>query len=65
MKLFKNHRDTEHRVALLTGHTVCFGPQQEREVPDALAQACIEAGLTPVTEAVEAKGGSRTGKKAE
>lgn len=55
---FKNHREYEHRVSTADGQVVLFAAGEQREVPEALKQVCIEAGLTPVEEkkpAVKAK----------
>ena len=55
---FKNHRDFAHRVTTDDGQVVLFLAGEQREVPEALKQVCIEAGLTPVEEkkpAVKAK----------
>ena len=55
---FKNHRESAHRVTTDDGQVVLFAAGEQREVPEALKQVCIEAGLTPVEEkkpAVKAK----------
>jgi len=48
--IFKNHRTTDLRVCTPSGHVVHFDAGQEREVPEAHEQDCIEAGLVPVVE---------------
>ena len=47
---FKNHRESAHRVTTDDGQVLLFAAGEQREVPEALKQVCIEAGLTPVEE---------------
>lgn len=47
---FKNHRDVDHRVTMIDGQVILFTAGEQRDVPEALKQICIEAGLTPVEE---------------
>lgn len=47
---FKNHRDVDHRVTMIDGQVILFAAGEQRNVPEALEQICIEAGLTPVEE---------------
>lgn len=47
---FKNHRDYDYRVTPADGQVVLFLAGEQRDVPDSLTQACIEAGLIPVEE---------------
>ena len=45
---FKNFRKEPFRLASTDGHVIYFEAEETRDVPEALAQKCIEAGLTPV-----------------
>ncbi|MBM7454468.1 hypothetical protein HNR62_000297 [Oceanisphaera litoralis] len=60
MKL-TNHRETAFRVSTPAGHVVLFGPGETREVPEALADACVQAGLSPTT--ATAKGSRASAKE--
>ena len=46
--IFKNFSTKQKRVETILGHVVLFQPEEERDIPLALQQPCLEAGLVPM-----------------